>query len=107
MKYVSTTLEALQEEHQNALNDAQSEMMAVLGEAQNSGDFSKMQEISESFQKTSMLLMEAFEDRIKELTAIPEELPMEKYYGDNRTDIDLDALVYNGDRDYVLGVSKG
>lgn len=40
-----------------------------------------MQEISESFQKTSMLLMEAFEDRIKELTAIPEELPMEKYYG--------------------------
>lgn len=41
MKYVSTTLEALQEEHQNALNDAQSEMMAVLGEAQNSGDFLK------------------------------------------------------------------
>lgn len=106
MKYVSTTLEALQEEHQNALNDAQSEMMAVLGEAQNSGDFSKMQEISESFQKTSMLLMEAFEDRIKELTAIPEELPMEKYYGDNRTDIDLDALVYNGDRDYVLEFQK-
>lgn len=81
-------------------------MMAVLGEAQNSGDFSKMQEISESFQKTSMLLMEAFEDRIKELTAIPEELPMEKYYGDNRTDIDLDALVYNGDRDYVLEFQK-
>lgn len=67
MKYVSTTLEALQEEHQNALNDAQSEMMAVLGEAQNSGDFSKMQEISESFQKTSMLLMEAFEDCIRSL----------------------------------------
>lgn len=32
----------------------------------------------------------AFEMRIKELSAIPEELPMEKYYGDNRTDIDLE-----------------
>ncbi|MBU3024690.1 M48 family metallopeptidase [Zobellia galactanivorans] len=109
MSYTSTTLADLQKEHEDALNAAQEEMMANLNAAQASGDFQKIQEVSVSFQNTATKLADDYTKRIEEINALNEKVEAEKVpdiYSDKRANIDLNHLVYDGDRDYVVEFQK-
>jgi len=99
----------LQKEHEDALNAAQEEMMANLNAAQASGDFQKIQEVSVSFQNTATKLADDYTKRIEEINALNEKAEAEKVpdiYSDKRANIDLNHLVYDGDRDYVVEFQK-
>ncbi|WP_047245770.1 M48 family metalloprotease [Maribacter thermophilus] len=105
MSYTSTTLADLQKEHQDAINAAQEEMMANLNAAQASGDFQKIQEVSVAFQDTTTKLADDYTKRIEEINALNEKAITEKVadiYTDKRAGINLNHLVYDGDRDYVI-----
>ncbi|ETN95908.1 M48 family metallopeptidase [Zhouia amylolytica] len=108
MTYQAETIEALQVEHQEALARAQQEMMQRVSDAQVSGDTSQIQTASIRFQEVTTDLASAYNLRMEEIHALNEanlnndEVAVNVVYGNKRSDIDLDMLVYDGDRDYVL-----
>ncbi|UNY97712.1 M48 family metallopeptidase [Zhouia spongiae] len=108
MKYQEATLEDLQTAHQAALSKAQEEMIKTVEDAQAAGDISQIQGASVKFQEVTTQLAEAYNTRMEEIRMMNQdgtndsEITEAPVYGNKRSDIDLDMLVYDGDRDYVL-----
>ncbi|GAL62825.1 M48 family metallopeptidase [Algibacter lectus] len=109
MTYTSETISDLEKEHQAALNTAQEKMMADLNEAQTSGDHSKIQEASVEFQNITTELAQEYTKRIEEINALNHKAVADneqQIYTNNRANIDLNLLVYDGDRDFVIEFQK-
>ncbi len=109
MSYQSQTIPDLEKEYQAALGVAQEKMLTDINEAQTSGNFQQMEEASVVYQNIVTELTQNFTKRIEEinamnLKAITDNVP--QIYGNDRTDIDLNLLVYDGDRDYVIDFEK-
>ncbi|WP_438710391.1 M48 family metallopeptidase [Aquimarina muelleri] len=106
MQYQATTIASLAIEHQEAIAKAQQQMMNILDEAQ--GNMELIKKASEDFQETTTKLIKEYERQTAvidalDIIAIPE---IEQVYDNSRSDLDLDALVYDGDRDGVLDFKK-
>ncbi|WP_158845942.1 M48 family metallopeptidase [Algibacter sp. L1A34] len=109
MSYTSQTLSDLEKEHLAAINTAQEKMMTDLNEAQTSGNHEKLQEASILFQNITTQLAEEYTKRIDEINTLNHKAVAEKepeIYTNSRTDIDLNLLVYDGDRDYVIAFQQ-
>ncbi|AWH74659.1 peptidase M48 [Dokdonia sp. Dokd-P16] len=109
MSYTSETLSALEQEHQVALATAQEKMLSELSDAQASGDHAKLQEASVDFQNVTSELAVAYAKRIEEINALNHKATVEQepeIYTNHRADVDLNLLVYDGDRDYVIAFQK-
>jgi len=109
MSYIAETLSELEKEHQAALNTAQEKMLTDLNDAQASGNFDKIQEASVVFQNLTTELAAEYTKRIEEINALNHKTEVETVegiYTNNRADIDLNLLVYDGDRDYVIAFQK-
>ncbi|QVY65183.1 M48 family metallopeptidase [Polaribacter sp. Q13] len=109
MSYIAHTLSELEKEHQAALNTAQEKMLTDLNDAQASGNFDKIQEASIVFQNLTTELAAEYTKRIEEINALnhkAEAETVEGIYTNNRADIDLNLLVYDGDRDYVIAFQQ-
>lgn len=103
--YQSTTLSELEKEHQDALTQAQNKMMDDLNLAQQNGDNELIHQASVHFQNVAKELVEQYTKRIEEINELNLKNVTEniqEVYDNSRADIDLNALVYDGDRDYVL-----
>ncbi|MHC9088617.1 M48 family metallopeptidase [Tenacibaculum sp. IMCC1] len=103
--YQSTTLSELEKEHQDALTQAQNKMMEDLNLAQQNGDNDLIHQASVHFQNVAKELAEQYTKRIEEINELNLKNVTEniqEVYDNSRADIDLNALVYDGDRDYVL-----
>lgn len=109
MSYTSQTILELEKEHQAAINTAQEKMLADLNDAQASGNYDKIQEASMLFQNITSELAAEYIKRIDEINAINHKEAADKepeIYNNNRANIDLNLLVYDGDRDYVIEFQK-
>ncbi|WP_166385611.1 M48 family metallopeptidase [Polaribacter sp. 11A2H] len=109
MSYIAETLSELEKEHQAALNTAQEKMLTDLNDAQASGNFDKIQEASIVFQNLTTELAAEYTKRIEEINALNHKAEVETVegiYTNNRADIDLNLLVYDGDRDYVIAFQQ-
>ena len=109
MSYIAETLSDLEKEHQAALNTAQEKMLTDLNDAQASGNFDKIQEASIVFQNLTTELAAEYTKRIEEINALNHKAEVETVegiYTNNRADIDLNLLVYDGDRDYVIAFQQ-
>ena len=109
MTYISQTITDLEKEHQDAINKAQETMLNDLNEAQASGNYGKIQEASTLFQNITTELAAEYLKRIEEINAINHKEVADRepqIYTNNRSNIDLNLLVYDGDRDYVLEFQK-
>ncbi|MCL7764086.1 M48 family metallopeptidase [Polaribacter sp. Z014] len=109
MSYIAHTLSELEKEHQAALNTAQEKMLTDLNDAQASGNFDKIQEASIVFQNLTTELASEYTKRIEEINALNHKAEVETVegiYTNNRADIDLNLLVYDGDRDYVIAFQQ-
>ncbi|QKX03995.1 M48 family metalloprotease [Aquimarina sp. TRL1] len=106
--YQSTTLQELEEEHQTAISEAQTIMMKELEEAQLTGDMDKIRVSSSDFQKKTSQLVTLYQEKIEEINARGEvDTSLEdKVYGNTRSGLILDNLVYEGDKEYVLAFQK-
>jgi len=108
-EYKSQSLVELEKEHQEALNIAQNKMLEDLAVAQASGDTEKLQAVSIAFQGIAQQLIVQYTKGIEMVNALNLKNSTEnivEVYDNSRTDIDLNALVYDGDRDYVLTFQK-
>ena len=109
MSYIAETLSDLEKEHQAALNTAQEKMLTDLNDAQASGNFDKIQEASIVFQNLTIELAAEYTKRIEDINALNHKTEVETVegiYTNNRADIDLNLLVYDGDRDYVIAFQQ-
>ncbi|QXP63078.1 M48 family metallopeptidase [Polaribacter sp. HaHaR_3_91] len=109
MSYIAETLSDLEKEHQAALNTAQEKMLTDLNDAQASGNFDKIQEASIVFQNLTTELAAEYTKRIEDINALNHKTEVETVegiYTNNRADIDLNLLVYDGDRDYVIAFQQ-
>ncbi|QXP71105.1 M48 family metalloprotease [Polaribacter sp. R2A056_3_33] len=109
MSYIAETLSDLEKEHQAALNTAQEKMLTDLNDAQASGNFDKIQEASIVFQNLTTELAAEYTKRIEDINALNHKAEVETVegiYTNNRADIDLNLLVYDGDRDYVIAFQQ-
>ncbi|WP_165750255.1 M48 family metallopeptidase [Cellulophaga sp. Z1A5H] len=109
MSYISQTLSDLEKEHNAAIHTAQEKMLTELNDAQASGNFEKIQEASLVFQNITTELAEEYIKRIEEINAMNHKVVADQepqIYTTNRADIDLNLLVYDGDRDYVIEFQK-
>ncbi|GAA4234725.1 hypothetical protein GCM10022291_14830 [Postechiella marina] len=109
MTYTSQTLSELEKEHQNALNTAQEKMLTDLNDAQASGNLEKIQEASITFQNVTTELAAEYTKRIEDINALNHKAIADKepqIYTNNRSNIDLNLLVYDGDRDYVIAFQQ-
>ena len=108
-EYKSQSLAELEKEHQEALNVAQNKMLKDLTAAQASGDTEKLQAVSTIFQDTAQQLIIQYTKGIETINALNLKNTTEnivEVYDNSRADIDLNALVYDGDRDYVFNFSE-
>jgi uncharacterized tellurite resistance protein B-like protein len=109
MLYTSQTLPELEKEHQAAINTAQEKMLTELNDAQTSGNHAKLQEASIEFQNLTTVLAADYTKRIEEINELNNKAVVDNaldIYTNNRADIDLNLLVYDGDRDYVIEFQK-
>ncbi|ADV50489.1 M48 family metalloprotease [Cellulophaga sp. E16_2] len=109
MSYISQTLSDLEKEHNAAIHTAQEKMLTELNDAQASGNFEKIQEASLVFQNITTELAEEYIKRIEEINAMNHKVVADQepqIYTTNRADINLNLLVYDGDRDYVIEFQK-
>lgn len=109
MSYISQTISDLEKEHQEALKAAQDKMLTDLNDAQASGNYEKIEEASIVFQNIATELANEYTKRIEEINAMNHKVVADNapgIYTDKRTNIDLNLLVYDGDRDYVLEFQK-
>ncbi|MEP2281275.1 M48 family metalloprotease, partial [Maribacter sp.] len=109
MSYTSQTLTDLEKEHQAAINAAQEKMLTELNDAQASGNLEKIQEASVVFQNVTTELATEYTAKIEEINALNHKAVVEgepEIYTNKRADIDLNLLVYDGDRDYVIAFQK-
>ncbi|NMH86287.1 M48 family metallopeptidase [Flavivirga algicola] len=109
MSYLSETISDLEKEHQTALSSAREKMLTDINDAQALGNRQQMEEASITFQNIASELAEKFTKRIEEinamnLKAVTDNVP--QIYSNDRADIDLNLLVYDGDRDYVIDFEK-
>ncbi|WP_405368446.1 M48 family metalloprotease [Nonlabens sp. Asnod2-A12] len=109
MSYTSETLTELEKEHQLALTNAQEKMLSELSDAQASGNHAKLQEASIDFQNLTTELAAEYAKRIEEINALNLKAIVDKepeIYTNKRADVDLNLLVYDGDRDYVIAFKE-
>lgn len=109
MSYTSQTISDLEKEHQEALKAAQDKMLTDLNDAQTSGNYEKIEEASIVFQNIATELANEYTKRIEEINAMNHKVVADNapgIYTDKRANIDLNLLVYDGDRDYVLEFQK-
>ena len=109
MSYTSQTLTDLEKEHQAAINAAQERMLTELNDAQVSGNLEKIQEASVVFQNVTTELATEYTAKIEEINALNHKATIAgepEIYTNKRADIDLNLLVYDGDRDYVIAFQQ-
>lgn len=107
--YKSQTLSDLEKEHQAAINSAQEKMLAELNDAQASGNLEKIQEASVVFQNITTELAKEYTNKIEEINALNHKATVAdepQIYTTKRADVDLNLLVYDGDRDYVIAFQQ-
>ncbi len=106
MYITGTTKEELQASYTAAVTAAQAELQAKIAEAQMSGDFGAMQSLCVSAQSTITEILKEFQEKIEALNsgATIEQEPQKFYNYD--CGIDLDAIVYDGDRDMKLELDE-
>ena len=102
--FVSTTTEELADEYAEKVSQIHSGMMEKIKEAQEQGQFDDVQELSQQIQYTLEALAGAYQDSLSALGDAV--LPAESIYNQQQCTLDLDATVYDGDRDYVIEFNR-
>jgi uncharacterized tellurite resistance protein B-like protein len=98
--FVSTTAEELADEYAEKVSQIHSGMMEKIKATQNQGQFDDIQELSLQIQQTLETLAAEYQDSLSALGSAV--LPAESIYNQQQCTLDLDATVYDGDRDYVI-----
>jgi uncharacterized tellurite resistance protein B-like protein len=98
--FVSTTAEDLANEYTTKVSKIHSTMMEKIKEAQQQGLFDQLQELSQEMQQNLERLASEYQESLSMLNS--SVLPARSIYNQQQCTIDLDATVYDGDRDYVI-----
>ena len=98
--FVSTTAEDLADEYAQKVSRIHSGMMEKIKAAQQQGQFDDVQELSQQIQHTLETLAGAYQASLSALGSAV--LPAASIYNRQQCTLNLDATVYDGDRDYVI-----
>jgi uncharacterized tellurite resistance protein B-like protein len=98
--FVSTTPEELANEYTEKVSQIHSAMMEKIKEAQEQGRFDQLEELSLQTQQILDGLAGDYQERLSSLGS--SMLSTASIYNQDQCAIDLDATVYDGDRDYVI-----
>lgn len=102
--FESTTAEELAGEYAEKVARVQAGMMEKLKEAQEQGLFDQLQELSQQMQHTLETLASDYQESLSALNC--PDFQAGSIYNQQQCALDLDATVYDGDRDYVIEFSQ-